>query len=241
MPRGEKKYHYLYKTTNLKNGKFYVGMHSTDNLYDGYLGSGMYLRRSIRKYGKDNFKLEILEFFGTREILIEQEEKLNLNFIKDSMCMNLRTGGTSAVLGNTFAKGTRSEESKAKMRKPKTEEHKKNIALANIGKKASKKTRKKMSDSRCGENNVMYGRKGGKNPLYGKKSNNPNYSYQLKKWAEKKRKQVFQFKDNELIASYSSTYEAAEKTGIHRVNISKAARGVLKTANGFRWSYQSNI
>ena len=66
MGRPQKKYHYIYKTTNLKNGKFYVGMHSSDNLNDGYLGSGTRLRRSIRKNGKENFKIEILEFFPNR-------------------------------------------------------------------------------------------------------------------------------------------------------------------------------
>ena len=44
MPRRSKTYHYIYRTTCLVTGKFYVGMHSTDNLDDGYLGPGKILR-----------------------------------------------------------------------------------------------------------------------------------------------------------------------------------------------------
>jgi hypothetical protein len=95
MARAEKKYHYIYKTTNLKNGKFYVGMHSTHNLNDGYLGSGLRLRRSIRRNGPENFKLEYLEFFDTREDLINKEKELvNEDLLKDPMCLNIRAGGT---------------------------------------------------------------------------------------------------------------------------------------------------
>ena len=47
----KKKFHFIYKTTNLINSKYYIGMHSTSNLKDGYLGSGKYLRSSIKKYG----------------------------------------------------------------------------------------------------------------------------------------------------------------------------------------------
>ena len=94
MPRVQHKYHFIYKTTNLKNGKFYIGMHSTSNLDDGYLGSGDKLRRSIRKYGKENFKLEILEYFENRELLSKREKELiNEDVLKDPMCMNLKVGG----------------------------------------------------------------------------------------------------------------------------------------------------
>ncbi len=95
MPRRKKKkYHFLYKTTNLINGKFYIGVHSTDNLNDGYLGSGKILRYSIRKYGIENFKIERLEFFEDKEKLFEREkEVVNESFLKDPLCMNLTFGG----------------------------------------------------------------------------------------------------------------------------------------------------
>ena len=95
MPRKEKQYHYLFKTTNLINSKFYVGMHSTNDLEDEYLGSGKRLRYSINKYGKDNFVKEIITFFKDRNELIEAEKNLvNLELIKEELCMNLMIGGT---------------------------------------------------------------------------------------------------------------------------------------------------
>jgi hypothetical protein len=70
-------------------------MHSTFDLNDGYLGSGDRLRRSIRKHGKENFKLEILEFFEDRDSLAKRgKELVNEELIKDEMCMNLKPGGT---------------------------------------------------------------------------------------------------------------------------------------------------
>jgi len=103
--RKEKKYHYIYKTTNLKNGKFYVGIHSTYNLSDGYLGSGLRLRRSIRRNGIENFKIEYLEFFDNRKDLFDREKELvNWDLIKDPMCMNLKPGGTGGLCNETHKK-----------------------------------------------------------------------------------------------------------------------------------------
>ena len=58
----DNKYYLVYITTNLINGKFYIGVHETHNLNDGYLGSGKILRNSVYYHGKENFKREILEF-----------------------------------------------------------------------------------------------------------------------------------------------------------------------------------
>ena len=61
-----KKHNIVYITTNLINGRQYIGDHSTDNLNDGYLGSGKALIKAISKYGKENFKREILEECDTK-------------------------------------------------------------------------------------------------------------------------------------------------------------------------------
>ncbi len=94
MEHKRKKYHYLYKTTNLMNNKYYYGIHSTNNLEDGYLGSGKRLRYSIRKYGKDNFKKEILSYYNSREELSNAEKTIiTKDILQDKYCMNIIYGG----------------------------------------------------------------------------------------------------------------------------------------------------
>ena len=89
-----RKYHFIYKTTCKVNSKYYLGMHSTDSLDDGYIGSGTYLAKSIRKYGRENFSIEILEFLPDRESLRQREsEVINEEKLIDPLCMNLTLGG----------------------------------------------------------------------------------------------------------------------------------------------------
>lgn len=92
--RKEKKYHFIYKTTNLLSGRYYIGMHSTDNLDDSYLGSGNRLRLAIRKHGRKNFIREIIEFCETRNELRKRESEIvNLEEVAKKNCMNLAVGG----------------------------------------------------------------------------------------------------------------------------------------------------
>ena len=93
MVKGQK-YHILYKTTCTVTGNFYIGVHSTTNLEDGYLGSGKRLRYSIEKHGKENHLREILEFFSSREELMTKEREIvNEDLRKEDKCMNLKNGG----------------------------------------------------------------------------------------------------------------------------------------------------
>lgn len=93
-------YHYFYKITNLINNHFYYGIHSTNNLDDGYMGSGHRLHRAYKKYGQTNFIKEILKYFDTRgEALDYEEEIVNEELLKDYNCYNevLGGGGIRAV------------------------------------------------------------------------------------------------------------------------------------------------
>jgi hypothetical protein len=66
-------------------------MHSTNDLHDGYYGSGTHLQRSLKKYGVENHKYEILEHLPTRaELRIREQEILTEEFISDPLCMNIR-------------------------------------------------------------------------------------------------------------------------------------------------------
>ena len=95
MARKEKQYHFIYKTTNVVNLKYYYGMHSTNNLNDGYIGSGTRLWYSINKYGKENHKIEILEQLTNRKSLKDREtEYINEILLNDPICMNCKCGGS---------------------------------------------------------------------------------------------------------------------------------------------------
>lgn len=105
MVKGQK-YHTLYRTTCTVTGNYYIGVHSTDNLEDGYLGSGLRLKRSVQKHGIENHTKEFLEFFECREKLMQREaEVVNEILLQDSKCMNLKKGGD----GNFFFPESRSE------------------------------------------------------------------------------------------------------------------------------------
>jgi len=88
------KYYTIYKTTNLINNKFYIGLHATDNLNDGYLGSGIFLKKAIKKYGKENFKKEILHILNTKKEMISKEKEIvNEEFVKRNDTYNMTKGG----------------------------------------------------------------------------------------------------------------------------------------------------
>lgn len=96
-----KKYHFIYKTTNLLNSRYYIGMHSTNNLKDGYVGSGKQLRSAIRKYGVENFKVEILEYLtDTSSLILREKEIVNKDILKDPNCMNLMIGGKGGFISD---------------------------------------------------------------------------------------------------------------------------------------------
>lgn len=90
---GRKRFHFLYRTTNTINGKYYIGVHSTWDLDDGYLGSGMRITRAVRKYGRDHFLCEVIQFFEKREDAYLAEIEEVSRHLGSDLCMNLHPGG----------------------------------------------------------------------------------------------------------------------------------------------------
>ena len=109
-------------------------MHSTDNVDDGYLGSGIALLAAVKKYGKENFIREVLCFCKTAEEAFKNEAI----FIKEYGTLvpngyNLNSTGGISVPGMKLSN-----------------EHKKKLSEAHTGKKCSEETKKKLSESNRG-------------------------------------------------------------------------------------------
>jgi hypothetical protein len=105
MPRKSKSIFYIYKITCNVTGRYYIGMHSTSNLEDGYFGSGKRLKYSIQKHGLENHVKEILEFLENKESLINKEIQLvNTALLNDPMCMNLKPGGSGGFCNEIHKK-----------------------------------------------------------------------------------------------------------------------------------------
>lgn len=170
----------VYKTTCLVNQKFYFGVHKQrDQIFDGYLGSGRLIRRSIQKHGSVNFIREILFVFEDSQLAYLKERELIKPFLKDAQCYNIHPGGLGATSlpPNTHTpewrakvsaarKGVRVQSDAALRRqsermlldnpnyrpgvREKISAAKKGKSSPNKGKKLSIEVRQKMSDSRRG-------------------------------------------------------------------------------------------
>jgi len=163
-----KQHHFIYKTTNRKNGKYYIGKHSTDNLEDGYLGSGKRLRYAINKCGRAAFERIILEFVDRFEELDEAEARyVTVTEVRDPRCYNLTLGGQGGNgftwIGKHHTQETRellreknigkklSEEHKAKIRAYRhTPEAIEKIRMASIGRTHNPESCEKISKARVG-------------------------------------------------------------------------------------------
>lgn len=93
-------YYIFYRTDNLENGKYYYGVHATNNVQDNYLGSGKTLKKAIQKYGKEKFKRQDLKFFNSMLEAYEYEAQVvTRDLVADRMCYNEKPGGLGGMKG----------------------------------------------------------------------------------------------------------------------------------------------
>lgn len=250
----------IYKTTNLINGKIYIGQDSKNN--PKYLGSGDLLKKSIKKYGKENFIKEILCTCINQKDLDDKEKF----FIKELDSFNMEIGYNIALGGRNGGSFGRklSEEHKKKISESRigivfSEEHKNKLSKAHIGKVIGRETKEKMSNSQKlithkpmsketkeKISKIKTGKKlsnetkekireshyGEKNHFFGKKHSDETLS--------KTRKPIIQLSiDGEIIKEWSGINEAAKSLNIKQSGISAVLCGKYKITHGFKFIYKN--
>ena len=140
-------YGYIYETTNLVNGKKYIGKR-VKSYFQGtnYLGSGRHLRNAVHKYGKENFSVELLEKCYSNEELNRREYEIieERNAVDSPNYYNLINGGQNGLSGFHHS-----------------EESKRISSLSNRNQKRSEIVKLHMSQNHAdvrGTNNPFYGK-----------------------------------------------------------------------------------
>ena len=167
----------IYKTTNLINGKIYIGQDFKNN--PKYLGSGKLLKLALKKYGVDNFSKETICTCANEKELDEKE----IFFIKEfnstnrDVGYNLCEGGRSfrIMIGENNANFGKklSEEERKKIsyltKKAMTKEVCEKIKRARKNQTFSEETREKFRANFSGDRNPNFGKKGELCRFYGTK------------------------------------------------------------------------
>lgn len=134
----------IYKTTNLVNGKIYIGQSINDE-DDNYIGSGTYIKKAIKKYGKDNFKKEIIEICDTKKDLNDRE----LFWINHYNATNRNVGYNVATWRDGLFSSESRERQKSFLGRKHSIESKEKIRKALTGKRKTQRHIQSLRNSNC--------------------------------------------------------------------------------------------
>lgn len=155
----------IYKTTNLVNGRQYIGKSVRNR--PSYLGSGSILKKAIQKYGKENFVKEIIDKCSSIDELKEREEYW-LNYYdaaRNPMFYNTHNYSYGSGIGElaTFYGRHHSDDTKNKLieilsGRQFSDETRKKMSKSKKGKRFSESHRNKLSESKMGNTNSPRGK-----------------------------------------------------------------------------------
>lgn len=122
------------------NNKIYIGQHKKPQFDNKYLGSGYALRNAIQKYGKHNFKCELIECCNTLEELNTKEIYYIKKFKSQNKDIgyNITNGGNQISVTPIIADKISKSMKKLFMDKTKGKILRDNLSKVNKGKKLSK-------------------------------------------------------------------------------------------------------
>ena len=188
-------YGYIYCTTNLVNGKIYIGQkRSAKFLENSYLGSGKLIRQAIEKYGVNNFSVKLLEEVQYKDDMDSREiywisyynatnRNIGYNISEGGNVNRTMVGPNNPMYGKTHSDKTKQHLKdvwKHRTGRKHTDQEKENISKALKGRKIT-------WIDKISENAKI-------NPNYGMK--NKRVSDETKTKLSTKRKQYFSDKAN---------------------------------------------
>ena len=251
-------FHYVYEITNNINGRKYIGKHSTNDMNDGYMGSGIAIKQAIKKYGSKNFSKKIIKSFETSEEAFKFEKEIieQLDCVNNYKYYNMSDGGIGGVgtlsgktelekveiynrMKNTL-KGKMAGEKNpmygkvsAMKGKKHTKEAREKMSKALKGKPFSKEHRKNISKSKIGMKlSEETKKKISENHRNVSGKNNPMYGITGEKHHGARK--IICLTTGEI---FNCIKTAAIETKSDRVNISHCCKGKRKTTGNKKWMY----
>lgn len=231
----EKRYNFTYRTIS-DSGKYYIGRHSTDNIDDGYQGSGKWVKM-CKKSGKDLIT-EPLNFYNTYDELLIAEQILLDEHIDNPLCMNFNNRSSGFAVGDKNpARSEKERKRRSEESWTKTDIGRQWISDNNPSKRDDVKVKRSIQlkeqwkdpeyrDSRTGDNHHMR-TKEHKDRM---KNDNPMFKENArKKSSEKCRDQLnkgthnFQNPDIRAKAAYSNSLRKGQKS-----NLSAESREIIR-------------
>ena len=205
---------YTYMVTNKINGKVYVGSHcwKGEGIDHNYFGSGTAITRAVKKYGKENFQIEVLYFYDTVEECRADEERILTEYnVRDCPhsynCKNSAIGWTSEDITGE------------------------NNPM--YGRTLSDESRKKMSQAKKREKHPQYGKRGKDTPFYGKTHTEETRN---KLAIAKGGKPFVAIKDSK-IKIFTSQRECSRVLGLCVQSINACLKGKQNHTGGYTFKY----
>lgn len=236
-------YGFIYITTNLINGKRYIGQRKFSNGWQTYLGSGKRFKQALKKYGRNNFIKTIVDIGYSREELNIKEINLIkfLNADKNRNFYNISEGGEIKGKSGTEAywygkKLPKDMIEKANLKRIKPvyqydlnnnfiKEYPSVVCAAkenNLNKQGISKSCNDLNKT-CGGYFWSYNKDIGARQYDPTKNHKPQKVYQ------------YDYSGKQLLNVYSSVKEANEKTQINEYNIYACCNGKRAHAGKFIW------
>ena len=252
-------FHYVYEITNNINGRKYIGKHSTNDMNDGYMGSGIAIKQAIKKYGSKNFSKKIIKSFETSEEAFKFEKEIieQLDCVNNYKYYNMSDGGIGGVgtlsgktelekveiynrMKNTL-KGKMAGEKNpmygkvsAMKGKKHTKEAREKMSKSLKGKPFSKEHRKNISKSKIGMKLSEETKKKISNSNKGKQTGENNPMYGITGEKHHSARKIICLTTGEI---FNCIKTAAIETKSNRINISHCCKGKRKTTGNKKWMY----